>query len=259
MRSAPSGFVTRIVLAPALLVLLSLDHHLADYVADDEVDDPAHHHEPSENQRERRAKRARRFAEIRGFLRRTADACRGSYVSALTDAHLLARLCRRRLRSRYLAGGGPVAQRSEHPAHNRRDASSNLARAMFELLRGVHAVGAAAREAVAFSAASQRFGSANSLPNRTRSSWAPPRRNTCLRSPSPISACQTLSSLHCQPAASHPLQDPAAVIGDVLAGRDVLARSPTGSGKTLAFGIPMIDRTAAEARRPAALDARSDA
>src|SRR5579863_2547554 len=43
------------------------------------------------------------------------------------------------------------------------------------------------------------------------------------------------------------------VIGDVLAGRDVLARSPTGSGKTLAFGIPMIDRTAAEARRPSAL------
>ena len=26
------------------------------------------------------------------------------------------------------------------------------------------------------------------------------------------------------------------VIGDVLAGRDVLAKSPTGSGKTLAFG-----------------------
>ena len=43
------------------------------------------------------------------------------------------------------------------------------------------------------------------------------------------------------------------VIGDVLAGRDVLARSPTGSGKTLAFGIPVIDRTAAETRRPAAL------
>jgi superfamily II DNA/RNA helicase len=43
------------------------------------------------------------------------------------------------------------------------------------------------------------------------------------------------------------------VMGDVLAGRDVLARSPTGSGKTLAFGVPMIDRTAAEARRPAAL------
>jgi ATP-dependent RNA helicase RhlE len=43
------------------------------------------------------------------------------------------------------------------------------------------------------------------------------------------------------------------VVGDVLAGRDVLAKSPTGSGKTLAFGIPLADRIAAEARRPAAL------
>jgi ATP-dependent RNA helicase RhlE len=43
------------------------------------------------------------------------------------------------------------------------------------------------------------------------------------------------------------------VIADVLAGRDVLAQSPTGSGKTLAFGIPMIERIAAEARRPAGL------
>jgi ATP-dependent RNA helicase RhlE len=42
-------------------------------------------------------------------------------------------------------------------------------------------------------------------------------------------------------------------VADVLAGRDVLVRSPTGSGKTLAFGIPMVDRIAAEARRPAAL------
>jgi len=42
-------------------------------------------------------------------------------------------------------------------------------------------------------------------------------------------------------------------IGDVLAGRDALVRSPTGSGKTLAFGVPLVDRTAADARRPAAL------
>jgi ATP-dependent RNA helicase RhlE len=34
------------------------------------------------------------------------------------------------------------------------------------------------------------------------------------------------------------------VIGDVLAGRDVLAKSPTGSGKTLAFAIPLIERLA---------------
>ncbi len=44
-----------------------------------------------------------------------------------------------------------------------------------------------------------------------------------------------------------------AVIGDALAGRDVIAKSPTGSGKTLAFGIPLIERIAAEDQRPAAL------
>ena len=43
------------------------------------------------------------------------------------------------------------------------------------------------------------------------------------------------------------------VIADVLAGRDVLAKSPTGSGKTLAFGAPLVDRIAPDARRPAAL------
>src|SRR4051794_25962436 len=44
------------------------------------------------------------------------------------------------------------------------------------------------------------------------------------------------------------------VVPDVLAGRDVLAKSPTGSGKTLAFGVPLVDRIDANAaRRPAAL------
>jgi superfamily II DNA/RNA helicase len=44
-----------------------------------------------------------------------------------------------------------------------------------------------------------------------------------------------------------------AVIGDAIAGRDVIAKSPTGSGKTLAFGIPMVERLGAEDRRPAGL------
>ncbi len=43
------------------------------------------------------------------------------------------------------------------------------------------------------------------------------------------------------------------VIGDVLAGRDVLAKSPTGSGKTLAFGIPLVDLIKTEDPRPSAL------
>src|SRR5437763_3522001 len=43
------------------------------------------------------------------------------------------------------------------------------------------------------------------------------------------------------------------VIGDVLDGRDVLAKSPTGSGKTLAFGIPLVDRIQPNDPRPSAL------
>jgi ATP-dependent RNA helicase RhlE len=43
------------------------------------------------------------------------------------------------------------------------------------------------------------------------------------------------------------------VIADVLAGRDVLAKSPTGSGKTIAFGAPIADGIEATDRRPAAL------
>ncbi len=43
------------------------------------------------------------------------------------------------------------------------------------------------------------------------------------------------------------------VVPDVLAGHDVLAKSPTGSGKTLAFGVPMVERLNATDRRPSAL------
>src|SRR4051794_37978249 len=43
------------------------------------------------------------------------------------------------------------------------------------------------------------------------------------------------------------------VISDVLAGRDVLAKSPTGSGKTLAFGIPMVERLEANGPKQTAL------
>ena len=43
------------------------------------------------------------------------------------------------------------------------------------------------------------------------------------------------------------------VIGDVLAGRDVLVRSPTGSGKTLAFAVPMVECIESTDPRPSAL------
>ncbi|HEX2360315.1 MAG TPA: DEAD/DEAH box helicase [Solirubrobacterales bacterium] len=53
------------------------------------------------------------------------------------------------------------------------------------------------------------------------------------------------------------IEEPFAVqslcIADVLAGHDVLVQSPTGSGKTLAFGVPLVDRIEADARRPAGL------
>ena len=45
----------------------------------------------------------------------------------------------------------------------------------------------------------------------------------------------------------------ARVLGDALAGRDVLAKAPTGSGKTLAFAIPIVERIDPSGRRPAAL------
>jgi superfamily II DNA/RNA helicase len=45
----------------------------------------------------------------------------------------------------------------------------------------------------------------------------------------------------------------ALVVPDVLDGHDVLVQSPTGSGKTLAFGVPIVDRIAADARLPSAL------
>ncbi|MGI8512755.1 MAG: DEAD/DEAH box helicase [Solirubrobacteraceae bacterium] len=43
------------------------------------------------------------------------------------------------------------------------------------------------------------------------------------------------------------------VVPDVLAGRDVLVKSPTGSGKTLAFAVPLADRIEADDPRPSAL------
>ncbi|MDP9226730.1 MAG: DEAD/DEAH box helicase [Actinomycetota bacterium] len=43
------------------------------------------------------------------------------------------------------------------------------------------------------------------------------------------------------------------VMGDALAGRDVLARSRTGSGKTLAFGVPIVESLTSSSPRPAAL------
>ena len=99
----------------------------------------------------------------------------------------------------------------------------------------------------------RRFGSAVA----SRTSAAESRRTgagTCPRSHSPISA----SHPRCKPrwrraVSREPFAIQGLVIGDVLAGRDVLAKSPTGSGKTLAFGVPMVDRLGANDRRPSGL------
>ena len=53
--------------------------------------------------------------------------------------------------------------------------------------------------------------------------------------------------------ATHPFAVQELVVPDVLAGHDVLAKSPTGSGKTLAFGIPLVERLEATDPRTAAL------
>src|SRR5438309_10655954 len=45
----------------------------------------------------------------------------------------------------------------------------------------------------------------------------------------------------------------AAVIGPILAGRDVICRSKTGTGKTAAFGIPLLERIPGGTRKAAAL------
>src|SRR4051812_17748028 len=43
------------------------------------------------------------------------------------------------------------------------------------------------------------------------------------------------------------------VLEDAIDGRDILAKAPTGSGKPLGFGTPVVERTPADAKAPAAL------
>ena len=66
-----------------------------------------------------------------------------------------------------------------------------------------------------------------------------------------------VSKVVCDVLSKRGIDDPFAiqnlVVPDVLAGHDVLAKSPTGSGKTLAFAIPIVERLQATERRPAAL------
>jgi superfamily II DNA/RNA helicase len=66
-----------------------------------------------------------------------------------------------------------------------------------------------------------------------------------------------VSDAVCGALAARGIEEPFAiqrlVVADVLAGHDVLGKSPTGSGKTLAFAVPIADRLDAGAARPSAL------
>jgi ATP-dependent RNA helicase RhlE len=68
-----------------------------------------------------------------------------------------------------------------------------------------------------------------------------------------LGASRAVISSLAQAGITEPFAIQRAVIGDAIAGRDVIAKSPTGSGKTFAFGIPLVERIAAEDLRPAAL------
>src|SRR5581483_5671019 len=83
----------------------------------------------------------------------------------------------------------------------------------------------------------------------------PPKRSTKPMSPS--FAQLGVSNAVCEALVRRGVTEPfpvqELVIGDALAGRDLLVKSPTGSGKTLAFGVPIVDRIDAAGPRPAAL------
>jgi ATP-dependent RNA helicase RhlE len=68
-----------------------------------------------------------------------------------------------------------------------------------------------------------------------------------------LGVSRPVSATLAQAGITHPFAIQRAVIGDAIAGRDVIARSPTGSGKTLAFGIPLVERILSDGPRPAAL------
>jgi ATP-dependent RNA helicase RhlE len=68
-----------------------------------------------------------------------------------------------------------------------------------------------------------------------------------------LGVSQTVVAALARGGVTDPFPVQSLVIGEVLAGHDVLVRSPTGSGKTLAFALPIVERIAAEAARPAAL------
>ncbi len=68
-----------------------------------------------------------------------------------------------------------------------------------------------------------------------------------------LGVSRTVASALSRRGITQPFPIQRVVIGDAIAGRDVIAKSPTGSGKTLAFGIPLVECISAEEPRPAGL------
>src|SRR3954447_7881443 len=83
----------------------------------------------------------------------------------------------------------------------------------------------------------------------------PPARSTPMASPSfaDLGVSRPVADALARRGITTPFAVQELVMADALAGRDLLVKSPTGSGKTLAFGIPLVDRLAANAPRHAAL------
>src|SRR5579862_2870836 len=97
-----------------------------------------------------------------------------------------------------------------------------------------------------------RFGSATA--SEPYAALAPPKESPMSTSPfAELGVSSAVCDALGRRGITRPFPVQELVIGDVLAGRDVLVKSPTGSGKTLAFGIPIVERTEAGGPRPAAL------
>src|SRR4051812_33580687 len=93
-----------------------------------------------------------------------------------------------------------------------------------------------------------------SHPNRPRRTCAALESHMSSQSFADLGVSKAVSSALAKRGITEPFAIQSLIIGDVLDGRDVLAKSPTGSGKTLAFGLPMLDRIDANGYgRPSAL------
>src|SRR4051812_35051574 len=93
-----------------------------------------------------------------------------------------------------------------------------------------------------------------SHPNRPRRTCAALESHMSSQSFADLGVSKAVSSALAKRGITDPFAIQSLIVGDILDGRDVLAKSPTGSGKTLAFGVPMLDRLDANAYgRPAAL------